>query len=236
MNSVEQSRVIDFVKDLIEVRLPPQRNHGTLSQQTYDKIMKMIYEGLARDQSVIEIGEAGSLSRLAYDSIRQQLDQGRVTSFIERFTEELGGARVLLERTAGSLKQLAYDKMVDEMTRLGNKYDELRCVEGESLNKLRLVVILNNRDVYLMSRRPYEEMLTDFPRFNDPSLSPINSQGTYYRLDGVETGDSQRQNTYVAAGVGPPGMLGGKKMQTINLIYPCGTFTYNIMSFCVAFD
>lgn len=218
MNPDDQNHVVEFIDGLSTMRLQPNIVQGSLRHKAYDKMLGTVVRGLL-DEEVFPERPTGSLQKLAYDNILYEIQKDRDENEAGSFVHWLSGAQVLLERTAGSLRTLAWNQTLSEMKKIGDRYDFMRCVDT---SKPKLLVI-SDFDVFILTQRPTSQMFTDFPHYHNNMQLPVNvASDGYYRIDRIENGDAQQQRQYVAAGIGPPGILTGKKLQAINFISPDG--------------
>lgn len=150
---------------------------------------------------------------------------------------------LLNDHPEGSLRKLAYDKIIQEFIDLGTSYDSMRLVGDETMAREHLLVVTSDGHLYTLSRRLNSQMFTDFPHYdNDVVLLPINPHGhqsQYYRIDrSVKDPRYPDPEQYVFAGIEPGGYVGGRVMQPIQLIRSNGAVSSRpqFVSFVVGHD
>lgn len=195
---------------------------------------------------------------------RRNLGQTRINDDEERrvmkFVESVSNYSSIFASMEGTLMRRANDVLFADMLSLANNYETMRCIWPENKSKSRLVVIYR-RDIYVMSKQPYSNLIRDFPRFQDrelipfeerdsdevdmygdwikedPIMPPTNENGTYYKIDKVESRDEgPHQQTFVAAAVDYCGFQRGRKVQPIKFIRPNGDVSTILAEFASAFD
>lgn len=156
-------------------------------------------------------------------------EQRRVNNFVEGASN----SNVYIPTREGTLSRRASDVMVEDMLRLGNKYETMRCIWPRNKAKSRLVVI-SGRDVFVMSKQSHFKIIEDFPRYgsdeDDPTMPPTNENGTYYKID--QAGSQE----FVAAAVDYCGFVRGRKVQPVKFIKPNGDVTTILVDFAFAFN
>lgn len=140
-----------------------------------------------------------------------------------------------------SLRRLAFDKIIQEMINIGNRYpNSMRIVEDDTREKEHLLVITANRDVYFLSKRENSQMFVDFPHYNNDIVLSINPQhDQYFTIDvAVKNTTYPDPDQYVFAGIGRGGYIQGKATQRIALIRPNGGLSRQpqFVLFAVGFD